>query len=50
MEETMRRLLSLMLSELRRMADAAEAQVKETQAMRQMVKTASLKALEDNDG
>lgn len=49
MEETMRRLLSLILNELRRMADAAEAQVKETKAMRQMVKTASLKAREEED-
>lgn len=37
MDENLRRLLSLMLTELRRMADAAEAQVKETKAMRDLV-------------
>lgn len=42
------RVLSEMRGEFRRMADAAEAQVKETKAMREMVKTASLKAKEED--
>ena len=43
-------MLAQMKVEFRRMADAAEAQVKEAKAMREMVKTASLKTREDNDG
>lgn len=42
-------LLEQMLQAFRRMADAAEAQVAETKAMREMVKTASLKAREEED-
>lgn len=34
--------------EMQRMADAAEAQVAETKAMREMVKTARLKAREED--
>ena len=41
--------LEQMLHAFRRMAEAAEAQVKETKAMREMVKTASLKARAEED-
>lgn len=43
------RLLNEMRDAFERMAAAAEAQVKETKAMREMVKTASLKAREEID-
>lgn len=42
-------MLAQMKVEFRRMADAAEAQVKETKAMREMVKTASLEARAEED-